>query len=127
MRPTKPPKIPYPFVVDLLTPLAPEVRRIFSAFGVYIGDKLVLMLRERPKHPDDNGVWVVFSEKTNPDDPSTRRDLPLLRPIALLGNKMGHWRVLPASAPHFETEATRVCDFLLKKDPRFGRVPDSRK
>jgi hypothetical protein len=42
-----------------------EVRPMFSGFAVYVGDKIVLMLRDSPKHPEDNGAWLVFSERAN--------------------------------------------------------------
>ena len=53
---------PYPFILEALAPLEPEVRRMFSVFAVYVGGKIVLMLRDCPKHPEDNGVWLVVSE-----------------------------------------------------------------
>ena len=49
-------------IVEALAPLEPEVRPMFSGFAVYVGEKIVLMLRDSPKQPEDNGVWLVFSE-----------------------------------------------------------------
>ena len=66
----------YPFILEALMPLEPEVRPMFSGFAVYVGDKIVLMLRDSSKHPEDNGVWVVFSETANLADPGLRRDFP---------------------------------------------------
>ena len=117
---------PYPFILDALAPLEPEVRPMFSGFAVYVGNKIVLMLRDSPKHPEDNGAWLVFSETANLADPGIRRDFPSIRLIGLLGGKIGHWRLIPADSPTFESEALRVCEFLLKRDARFGRVPQSR-
>jgi hypothetical protein len=127
-RPAKPRRrpAPYPFVLEALTPLEPEVRPMFSGFAVYLGDKIVLMLRDSPKHPEDNGVWLVFSETANLADPGIRRDFPSLRLIGLLGGKIAHWRLIPADSPTFESEALHACELLLKRDPRFGRVPQSR-
>lgn len=118
---------PYPFVVEALMPLQPEVRPMFSGFAVYVGDKIVMMLRDSLKSPADNGVWLVFSESARPDDAATLRDFPSLRRIGLLGGKIAHWRLIPADSPTFESEALRACELLLKRDPRFGRVPQSRK
>ena len=117
---------PYPFILEALTPLAPEVRPMFSGFAVYLGDKIVLMLRDSPKHQEDNGVWLVFSENTNVADPGIHRDFPSLRLIGLLGGKIAHWRLIPANSPTFESEARHACELLLKHDVRFGRVPQSR-
>jgi hypothetical protein len=118
---------PYPFLVEALAPLEPEVRPMFSGFAVYVGEKIVLMLRDSPKQPDDNGVWLVFSEIANLADPRIRQDFPSLRLINLLGGKIGQWRLIPADSPTFESEALHVCELLLKHDVRFGRVPQSRR
>ena len=117
---------PYPFILEALTPLEVEVRPMFSGFAVYVGDKIMLMLRDSPKHPEDNGIWLVFSETANPADPDARRDFPSLRLIGLLGGKIAHWRLIPADSPTFEPEALHACELLLKHDARFGRVPQSR-
>jgi hypothetical protein len=120
-------KPPYPFVLDALAPLNPEVRRMFSGFAVYLGDRIVCMLRESPKSPRDNGVWLVLSEAANPKDPALRREFPSLRSIELLGDKIGHWLLIPSDSAAFETEALHACDLLLRRDPRIGRIPKSRK
>ena len=100
---------------------------MFSGFAVYVGEKIVFMLRDSPKHPEDNGVWLVFSETANLADPRVGKDFPSLRLIGLLGGKITHWRVIPADSPTFESEAIHACDCLLKHDERLGRVPQSRK
>src|ERR1700744_5961761 len=74
-------KLPHTFVLEALAPLNPEVRRIFSGFGVYVGDLLVLMLRDHAKSARDNGVWIVLSEGTEPTDKGLRREFPSLRRI----------------------------------------------
>ena len=129
MPPTAKPsaKIPHAFVVDALAPLRPEVRRMFSGFAVYVGNLLVLMLRDHVKSPRDNGVWLVLSEGTDPADRSIRREFPSLRRIELLGDKIGHWLLVPSDAQNFEREALHACDLLLRRDPRLGRVPQSRR
>jgi hypothetical protein len=71
-------KPPFPFVLEALAPLQPEVRRMFSGFAVYVGDLLVCMLLDHVKHPKDNGVWVVLAEGVDPQDKSLRRDFPSL-------------------------------------------------
>ena len=117
---------PHPFIVEALAPLEPEVRPMFSGFAVYADDKILMMLRDSPKQPKDNGLWLVFSETANPDDPKIRREFPSIRPIGLLAGKIAHWRLIPADSPTFESEALHACDLLLKHDSRFGRIPQSR-
>lgn len=121
------PKIPHSFVLETLEPLCPEVRRMFSGFAVYIANRLVLMLRDHLRSPQDNGVWLVLAEGVSPEDPQLRREFPSLRRIELLGNKIRHWLLIPSDGPDFETEATHACDLLLRHDSRLGRIPASRR
>jgi hypothetical protein len=118
---------PHAFVLEALEPLHPEVRRMFSGFAVYVGDRLMCMLRESEKSPQDNGVWLVLSEETNPADRKLRREFPSLREIDLLNKKIGHWLLLPSDGTDFESEALHACDLLLRHDHRFGRIPASRR
>jgi hypothetical protein len=120
-------KPPHAFVLEALAPLNPEVRRVFSGFGVYVGDRIVCMLREHQKSPQDNGVWLVLAEDANPTDPRLRREFPSLRKIELLRNKIGHWLLIPSDGPDFENEALHACDLLLHHDARLGRIPASRR
>ena len=39
-------KLPHAFVLEALAPLNPEVRRMFSGFAVYLGNRIVCMLRD---------------------------------------------------------------------------------
>ncbi len=120
-------KPPHSFVVDALAPLEPEVRRMFSGYAVYVGDRIVCMLREHVKAPQDNGVWLVLSETTLASDRSLSRDFPSIRTISLLGGKIAHWLLIPSDSPSFEEESLRMCDLLIAHDARFGRIPQSRR
>jgi hypothetical protein len=129
-RPAKPkqkPKPPFPFVLEALAPLEPEVRRMFSGFAVYVGNKIVCMLRDHAKSPQDNGVWLVLSEGTDPGDRGLKREFPSLRKIELLGGAIGHWLLVPSDGAEFEAEALHMCELLLRRDARLGRVPKSRR
>jgi hypothetical protein len=121
------PRLPHSFVLEALATLNPEVRRLFSGWAVYVGNRLVVMLLDHARHLRDNGVWLVLSEGTDPMDPGLRQALPSLRPIQGLGGKIGHWLVLPADGADFEREALRACDLILSHDPRIGRIPHSRR
>ena len=127
-RPAKPKvKPPHTFVLDALSPMNPEVRRMFSGFAVYLGNRIVCMLRDHKKSPRDNGVWLVLSENIDPADPGLRLEFPSIRRIRLLRNKISHWLLIPSDGPGFEKEALHACDLLLSHDPRLGRIPHSRR
>jgi hypothetical protein len=121
------PSVPHAFVLEALAPLHPEVQRMFSGFAVYGGDLLLMMLRQHVKSPQDNGVWLVLSEGIDPADASLRRDFPPLRRIELLHGKINHWLLIPSDDGEFEQLALRACDLFVRRDPRLGRVPQSRR
>ncbi|HSY35222.1 MAG TPA: hypothetical protein VK814_05680 [Acidobacteriaceae bacterium] len=122
-----PQKPPYPFLLDALAPLSPEVRRMFSGFAIYSRNLLILMLRDRPTSTRDNGLWLVLSEDTPSHDHTLKRDCPSLRRIELLEGQIAHWLLIPSDSPSFETESLHACDLLLRRDPRLGRIPKSRR
>jgi len=117
---------PHPFILEALDPLHPEVRPMFSGYAVYIGDKIVFMLRDSLKSPEDNGLWLVLSDAIDPHSPALRKEFPSLRPIALLGGAIGHWLLIPSDHPNFESDSLHACDLILAHDPRIGRIPKSR-
>jgi len=116
--------VPYEFVLDALAPVAPRTRFMFSCLAVYIEDKIVLFLRDKPANPADNGVWLVTTEQHHE---SLRREFPNMRSIQLLGKRITGWQVLPADAPDFEQAALRACELVIARDPRIGKVPKPRR
>jgi hypothetical protein len=116
--------VPYEFVLEALSPLPIETRSMFGCLAVYLGDKIVLMLREKQKQKEDNGVWLATTKEHHP---SLRREFPHMRSIQLLGKEVTGWQVLPADAPDFESTAVRACELIFARDPRIGKVPKARR
>jgi hypothetical protein len=114
---------PHEFVLDAIACLAPTTRRMFGCLAVYVGDKIVLILRDRPDSPADNGVWLATTAEHHE---SLQREFPRMRSIQLFGRKVTHWQVLPADATDFEEVALQACDLIRARDPRIGKVPRSR-
>jgi hypothetical protein len=115
--------VPYEFVLDALANLPTETRTMFGCLAVYLGDKIVLILREGRNPPADNGVWLATTKEHHQ---SLAREFPTMRSIQLFGNKITGWQVLPADAPDFEQAALRACELIVARDPRIGKVPKSR-
>lgn len=113
---------PFGFVLDALAPLGPSTRSMFGCTAVYLGEKIVLALRD--KGDADSGVWIATDRAHHP---ALRDELPSLRRIEVFGPGESHWRMLPADHPRFEDDALRVCALLRAGDPRIGRVPAPRK
>ena len=121
--------VPFPFILDALAPADPLVKPMFSGHAVYIGEKIVFMLRDSPKLPRDNGLWIVFGESFDAakDLRAMRKEFPSLRIIELLNGAIKHWMIVPADSPGFEAESLHACELALARDERLGRVPQSRR
>ena len=112
--------IPHEFVLDALSTISAWTRPMFGCLAVYIGDKIVLILRDKTKNTADNGVWLATTEEHHD---SLRREFPNMRSIQVLRKKVTGWQVLPTDAPDFEEAAMRACELVLAEDPRIGKVP----
>jgi hypothetical protein len=97
---------------------------MFGCLAIYVKEKIVLILREKPTYPEDNGVWLATTPEHHA---SLRREFPNMRSIKLLGKKVTGWQVLPSDAPDFEEAAVRACEMVLAGDPRIGKIPGTRK
>jgi hypothetical protein len=116
--------VPHRFVLDAIAALSPTTYPMFGCLAVYVGDKIVLILRDKRDETADNGVWLAT---TKDHHDSLRREFPNMRSIQVLGKGVTGWQVLPADAPDFEEAALRACERILAADPRIGKVPGSRR
>lgn len=97
---------------------------MFVCLAVYVLDKIVLALRDRPTYTEDNGVWIATTVEHHK---SLKKELPNMRSVGVLGKDVTGWQILPAAAPDFEESALHVCELILKRDPRIGKIPKSKK
>jgi hypothetical protein len=116
--------VPYGFVLDALSHLPIEFCSMFGCLALYLGDKIVLMLREKLIQTQDNGVWLATTKEHHQ---SLRHEFPHMRSIQLLGKEVTGWQVLPADAPDFESAALHACELIVARDPRIGKVPKGRR
>ena len=65
--------VPHEFVLDAIAALSPVTRSMFGCLAVYVGDKIVLILRDKRDGDADNGVWLATTEEHHE---SLRRDFP---------------------------------------------------
>jgi hypothetical protein len=115
---------PFPFVLEMLEPLSPLTRPMFGCTAVYVGEKIVLVLRDKEDGREDNGVWLATTEEHHA---SLAAEFPSMRSIGVLGGGTTGWQLLPSAAPDFEESAVRACELILSGDPRIGKVPKPRK
>jgi hypothetical protein len=122
VKPSK--TVPHAFVLEAVDAVSPETRSMFGSLAVYVGDKIVLILRDRKGGTADNGVWLATTEEHHQ---SLRGEFPNMRSIQIFGKQVTGWQVLPVDAPDFEEMALRACELIVARDPRIGKVPASRR
>ena len=115
--------VPHEFVLDALATLSPVTRPMFGCVAVYVEEKIVLILRDRPRAPADNGVWIATTAEHHE---TLRREFPQMRSIKVLGKATTGWQVLPADASDFEEAARHACELILAGDARIGKIPKRR-
>jgi len=116
--------IPFDFVLDWLEPVRPLTKPMFGCTAVYVGERIVLILRERGDPPQDDGVWLA----TVPDfHESLRQDFPTMRSITIFGPGQTGWQVLGADDDEFEPMVRKACHMVVSGDPRIGKVPKPKK
>jgi hypothetical protein len=116
-------RVPHEFVLDAIAAVSPRTRPMFGCVAVYVEEKIVLILRDKPAAKADNGVWLATTAEHHE---SLRREFPQMRSIGVLGKEVTGWQVLHADAVDFEEAALRACELILQGDPRIGKVPKRR-
>jgi len=111
----------FKFVLDELGPLRPDLRRMFGFTHVYLGERLLLSLRESRRQPKHNGVWL-YTEAEHIE--SLRGEFPELPRRCFWRSKQSGsgWVILAAGLEGFEECAYRACELILRGDRRVGRV-----
>ncbi|MGP8215952.1 MAG: hypothetical protein ACLQQ4_10345 [Bacteroidia bacterium] len=119
--------IPFYFVVDYLVPAEPRVRPFFGCYSVYIGDKIIFVLRDKKTYPECNGVWIATSHEHHK---SLKKELPSMCSVTVLNDGAGRdtgWQMLRADDDNFEPLVIKACELILHGDPRIGKIPKPRK
>lgn len=116
--------VPYEFVLEGLARTRYITRPMFGCLAVYIKEKIVLALRDKPTAFSSNGVWLAT---TKDHHESLRNEFPSMRSIPALGSGLTGWQMLPSDAPDFEESALRACELILAGDPRIGKTPQAKR
>jgi len=115
---------PHQFVLDAIAALSPVTRPMFGCLAVYVGEKIVCVLRDKREDTTaDNGVWLATTQEHHE---SLRSEFPNMRSIRVLGKDVTGWQLLPADAPDFEEAALRACELIVAGDARIGKIPKRR-
>jgi hypothetical protein len=114
--------VPFNFVLENLHRADPIVKPMFGCHSVYIGEKIVLALRD--KNDEDSGVWIGTSKEHHE---SLKKDFPNMRSIKIFGPGTSGWQILSKEDDDFEEKVNKLCDMILQKDPRIGKIPKKKK
>jgi hypothetical protein len=115
--------VPYAFVLEALEALKPRTNPMFGCLAVYVGPRIVLILRDK-REGRDNGVWIATTREHHE---SLCTEFPNMRSIGVLGGgKETGWQILPAESPDFEEAVLRACELVIARDPRIGKVPKTK-
>jgi len=113
--------IPFDFIFDYLMSLDIQVKPMFGMWALYLDDKIMLILRQRDKNPKSNGVWIATSKEFHT---SLRKEIPSLNAITLNETE---WQLISEESKDFEISVRKVCELILNKDIRIGRIPKPKK
>src|ERR1700760_1739693 len=102
-------ELPHEFVLEALSPVSPWTRPMFGCIAVYVGEKIVFALRDKPNNTEDNGVWLATTEEHHE---SLSAEFPNMRSIALLGKNVTGWQLLPADSLDFEETALSAWELI---------------
>ena len=124
MKPPAKKTIPFEFVLENLSRIDVTVKAFFGCHSIYVGDKILLTLRNKKEHTEDNGVWIATEAEHHA---SLQKLFPNMRSIKVFGGPSSNWQILPADADDFEESVILVCELILKRDARIGKIPKKKK
>ncbi|MFN2517017.1 MAG: hypothetical protein ABR556_12485 [Pyrinomonadaceae bacterium] len=110
---------PFPFVLEELLPIRPNIKRMFGFTYVYLDEKLLFALRDSTKQPGSNGMWLFT---TTEHAESLAQEFPQLPKRQLWRSGKNAWVILASRLEGFEEYAFKACELILKADQRIGRV-----
>ena len=113
--------VPFDFVFDYL-PTGMTVKKMFGMHYIYLGKRIMLILRKSNKEPELNGVWVATSKAHHQ---SLKSSIPELGSFIMNGDERhGNWLLLQDDAEDFEGAAIKVCELIAHGDPTIGKVTE---
>ena len=111
--------LPFPFVIDELSPLRLTVKRVFGFTYLYLDEILLCALRDNAKKPNSNGMWL-FTTLDCVDQ--LGKEFPELPKRYLWRSGRNAWVILPSRLEQFEEYAFKACEMIMNGDRRIGRV-----
>jgi hypothetical protein len=112
---------PFDFVFDYL-PTGIRVKKMFGMHYIYLGKRIMLILRKSDNQSEWNGIWVATSKEHHQ---SLKNNVPELGTFFLKGDdRHSNWLLLQDNAEDFEGAAIKVCELITHGDPRIGKLTE---
>jgi hypothetical protein len=115
--------IPFDFVLELLGDKITHTKPMFGCEALYVGHKIVLILRQKDNYKESNGIWIATSAEHHE---SLRQIFPNMRNLEIFGDGTTNWQVLHEKDYDFEQAAEKLCDLIIHDDVRVGRIPGAK-
>jgi hypothetical protein len=111
--------IPFDFVLDYL-PHNIIVKPMFGMHYIYLGKKIMLILRNRINEPELNGVWLATNRKHHE---SLKEEIQELGPAFMAGDdRESNWLFVHPDNEGFEEAVISICGLITHGDARVGNV-----
>ena len=119
-------KIPFDFILDYLHPMEISIKPMFGCHAIYSNGKILLIVRKKNDHTDANGIWIATGKEHHE---RLRKKFPSMQSVYILsdGKNETGWQMIHENADDFEDSAIKLCELILKRDERIGKVPKARK
>lgn len=115
--------IPFDFIFEELHGLSLRTKPMFGCHSVYLGEKIIFILRLKGPDDPDNGVWLATTPEYHA---SLQSEFPNMRSLVIFGPGVTGWQVLPLDADDFESSVLRACQLVRAQDPRIGKIPKAK-
>lgn len=116
--------IPHAFVLDELASQNARTNPMFGCLAVYVGERIVFMLRDKGASDTDNGVWISFEAEKRE---AVQERFPRAEQIDVFSGRVSGWLKFAAKSRDFEDDVMEACALVRANDPLLGKVPNGKR
>ncbi len=111
-------KVPYDFILRLLYPVRPKIRKMLGGYALFQEKKLLFFLRERDNEPEFNGVFVAVQQK---DFAVLQKEIHQSKMEFDLDGSENQWIFISEDLEDFEAKVEKACALIKVGDKRIGK------
>jgi hypothetical protein len=112
-------KVPFDFVLKELYPLRPKIRKMLGGYGLHLGKKIILFLREREEQIEFNGVFVATEQE---HFAALQKEIHTSKMIFDFDGSKDSWIFISEDLDDFEQKVKKACEMIKSGDERMGKV-----